>query len=107
MEETAVKKTQEAEIKPKAKAAAGKADDLTVVEGIGPKMSAALAAAGIDTYAKLAATSEDALRAAVEAAGMRLAPSLSTWAEQAGYAAKGDWDGLKTLQGTLKGGRRS
>lgn len=104
--EAAAKKTQEAELKPKAKPAAGKPDNLTVVEGIGPKMSAALVAAGIDTYAKLAAASEDTLRAAVESAGMRLAPSIPTWAEQAGYAAKGDWDGLKALQGTLKGGRR-
>lgn len=89
--------------KPKA---AAKPDDLTVIEGIGPKMSAALIAAGIDTYAKLSQSSEDALHAAVQAAGMRLAPSIPTWAEQAAYAAKGDMDGLKAFQGTLKGGRK-
>jgi predicted flap endonuclease-1-like 5' DNA nuclease len=87
-------------------ARAGEPDDLKVIEGIGPKMAAALAAAGIDTYAKLAQTSEDDLRAAVQAAGMRLAPSLPTWAEQARFASQGDWDGLKAFQATLKGGRK-
>jgi len=81
-------------------------DDLTKVEGIGPKMSAALKAAGIDTFAKLAASSEDTLRQAIEAAGMRLAPSITTWAEQAELAAKGDWDALDKLQNELEGGRR-
>lgn len=89
-----------------ADAASGEPDDLTVIEGIGPKMSAALQAAGITTYAQLAASSEDTLRAAVEAAGMRLAPSISTWAEQAEYAARGDWDGLEQFQSQLEGGRR-
>lgn len=97
--------------KPKAAAKpraskADKADDLTKIEGVGKKMSQALLAAGIDTYAKLAASSEDDLRAAIEAAGMRLAPSLGTWAEQAAFAAKGDWDGLNALQDKLQGGRR-
>jgi F-type H+-transporting ATPase subunit gamma len=82
-------------------------DDLTRIEGIGPKMSAALRAAGITTFAQLAQSSDDTLTAAIEAAGMHLAPSLSTWAEQAALAAKGDWDGLQQLQDTLVGGRRA
>lgn len=81
-------------------------DDLTKIEGIGPKMSAALKSAGIDTFAKLAASNQDALKQALESAGMNLAPSLETWAEQAKFAADGDWDGLKELQGSLVGGRR-
>ncbi len=81
-------------------------DDLTKVEGIGPKMDAALRAAGITTFARLAQTSEDDLRAAVAAAGMRFAPSLPTWAEQAGYAARGDWDGLAAFQAALTAGRK-
>lgn len=78
-----------------------------MIEGIGPKMSAALVKGGIDTYVKLAKTPEAELRAAVEAAGMRLAPTLPTWGEQAGYAVKGDWEGLKAFQDTIKGGRKS
>src|SRR5690606_19337414 len=65
-------------------------DDLTVIEGIGRKMAGALSDAGIDTYTKLAEASEDDIRAAIENAGMRFAPSLETWAEQATYAARGD-----------------
>lgn len=80
-------------------------DDLTKIEGIGPKMSQALVAAGIDTFEKLAAASEDDLRAAIEAADMRLAPSLVTWAKQAAFAAKGDWVGLQAYQDTLDAGR--
>ncbi len=73
-------------------------DDLTVIEGIGRKMAAALNAAGIDTFAQLAQASEGELRAAIRAAGMRLAPTLATWAQQAAYAEHGDWDGLKAYQ---------
>ncbi len=85
------------------KQAAG--DDLTKIEGIGPKMSAALVAAGIDTFSKLAEATEAQLRSAIENAGLKLAPSLETWAEQAQFAADGDWDGLEKLQGRLVGGR--
>jgi len=81
-------------------------DDLTVIEGIGHKMAAALKAAGIDTYARLAASSEGELRAAIEAAGLRLAPTLRTWAEQAAYAERGDWDGLAAIQESLSARRK-
>ena len=83
----------------------GQPDDLTAIEGIGKKMSAALVASGIDTFTRLAQSSEDDIRAAIQAAGMRFAPSVPTWAGQAEYAAKGDWEGLKDYQSTLKSGR--
>jgi F-type H+-transporting ATPase subunit gamma len=85
--------------------AVAEADDLTVIEGIGKKMSAALVAAGLSTFAQLAAASEDELRAAIQKAGMNFSPSLPTWARQAEYAASGDWDGLKAYQEELTGGR--
>jgi F-type H+-transporting ATPase subunit gamma len=92
----------------KSKASKGdKGDDLTMIEGIGPKMSKALVDAGVDTFAKLATKTETELRAIIEGAGMKLAPGVSTWAEQANIAAKGDWDGLKKLQDTLVGGRKA
>lgn len=87
-------------------ASASEPDDLTKIEGIGPKMSKALVSAGIDTYEKVANSTEADFHAAIEAAGMRLAPSIPTWAEQASYAAKGDWEGLNALQDKLVGGRR-
>lgn len=95
-------------VKPKSvpRTPAGQSDDLTRVEGIGKKMSQALIDAGINSYAKLAETTEEALREAIQNAGMRLAPSISTWAEQAALARDGKWDELDKLQGTLEGGRR-
>ena len=65
-------------------------DNLTRIEGIGPKMDGALKAAGITTFAKLAASDETTIRAAISAAGMRFAPSLVTWPEQAKLLAGGE-----------------
>ncbi|MCC6802481.1 MAG: hypothetical protein IT319_06330 [Anaerolineae bacterium] len=72
----------------------GSADDLTKINGIGAKSAAALKAAGIDSFHKLANSSEDALRAAINSAGVRLVGDVTTWAQQASYAARGDWQGL-------------
>ena len=91
---------------PKPVAKAGKQDDLTKIEGIGPKMSRALIAAGIRTYADIANASNDQLKQAIEDAGMRFSPSLDTWSEQAGYLVNGDVDGLEAFQSTLVAGRR-
>ena len=89
------------------KAVTGKPDDLKIIEGIGPKMEKALQAAGITTFAMLAGTSEAQLKEAIAAAGMRFAPTVPTWAEQASYAANGDFVGLEAFQKTLVGGRKA
>jgi predicted flap endonuclease-1-like 5' DNA nuclease len=95
-----------AEKKPKAEAPKPVVpDDLKVVEGIGPKMEKALHAAGILTYKQLAAASVETIQAAIIAGGLRFAPSAPTWARQAEYAAKGDFDGMKAYQDTLTAGR--
>ncbi len=80
-------------------------DDLTRIEGIGPAMSRALVSQNVDTFAKLADMSLDDIRAALDAAGQRFAPAAESWAEQASYAAKADWDGLDALQDRLVAGR--
>lgn len=80
-------------------------DDLTVIEGIGPKISEVLQAAGVHTFTDLAAMDTDKLTEILHAANLRLA-APETWAEQAQLAAADDWDGLKQLQDRLKGGRR-
>lgn len=90
---------------PKAKVAKG-ADDLKRIEGIGPKFNDALIAAGIDTFAKLEKATEDELKAALETAKLRFAPSLPTWAEQAGYLVRGDEAGFKTFTDKLTAGRK-
>jgi predicted flap endonuclease-1-like 5' DNA nuclease len=80
-------------------------DDLTRIEGIGPKYRDALIEAGIRTFQDLAELSEEQLLEAVSKAGMRRSASMATWAEQARLAGEGDWEGLYTLQGQLRGGR--
>ena len=85
----------------------GERDNLRRVEGIGPKIQRALNENGIRTFAQLAQAQDETLRAAIEAAGIRLAPSLSTWSQQAQFAADGDWDGLRNFQDTLNAGRKS
>jgi large subunit ribosomal protein L4 len=90
---------------PKAKAAKG-SDDLKRIEGIGPKFNDALIAAGIDTFVKLEKATEEELKAALETAKLRFAPSLPTWAEQAGYLVRGDEAGFKAFTEKLVAGRK-
>lgn len=81
-------------------------DDLKIVEGIGPKIEGILHAAGIQTFAQLAAAPVSQLEKIVrEDAGIRVA-FPDTWPEQARLAAEGAWDALEKLQDELKGGRR-
>lgn len=81
-------------------------DDLEIIEGIGPKISGVLQAAGIRSYAQLAASNPEQLEGILRQAGMRLADATS-WPEQARLAAVGDWTGLEELTSQLKAGRRS
>jgi NADH-quinone oxidoreductase subunit I len=98
--------------KPAAQAAAkaaapAKPDDLKRIEGIGPKISSILQAAGIKTFAQLADTGVDRIKQILESADpklLRLADPTS-WPQQARLAASGEPDALKQYQEKLKGGR--
>ncbi|MGS2614992.1 helix-hairpin-helix domain-containing protein [Micromonospora sp. LZ34] len=68
---------------PAEEAAAEPADDFRRIQGVGPKMAAALQAAGIRTYRQLGELDEAALRDLIRAAGLRAAPGLATWPQQA------------------------
>jgi len=81
-----------------------KPDDLTILEGVGPKIQKMLNAAGIFTFAQLAGTSVEKLKKVMEDANLRIADPTS-WPEQARLAAAGDMAALKAYQDTLKGGR--
>ncbi|MCA9907468.1 MAG: DUF4332 domain-containing protein [Anaerolineae bacterium] len=99
-----------AKAKPKAEAKPRRAksadrDDLKRIEGIGPKMEKALNAAGIETFARLAEATDAELHAAIEAQGMRFAPSIPTWARQAEYLARGDEAGFEAYKEHLTAGR--
>ena len=82
-------------------------DDLTRIEGIGPKIRDILAEKRIKTFKKLASTKAKRLQTILAEAGPRFkGRDASTWAEQAQLAADGKWDRLKKLQAKLDGGRR-
>jgi predicted flap endonuclease-1-like 5' DNA nuclease len=82
-----------------------KPDDLTVIEGIGPKISGLLKEKGITTYKALAKMDPAKIAVMLKKGGFNLADS-STWPEQAGLLAEGKMKELKALQANLKGGRR-
>lgn len=88
-------------------APAQRPDDLTVIEGIGPKISGILHEHGITTFAKLAEARVGQLQELLDGAGgnYQLADP-ATWPEQARLAAKGDWEQLQELKDRLQGGRR-
>lgn len=80
------------------------ADDLTVIEGIGPKVMKVLKGMGVETFDDLARAKASEVRKALNAAGLRMM-NPEGWIAQAKLAAKGDWKGLEKLQRKLKGGR--
>ena len=68
----------------KAKKADKEADDLTIIEGIGPKVAEVLIAAGVDTFAKLTKKTPDELKELLtDAEGTFNAQDPTTWPEQA------------------------
>jgi predicted flap endonuclease-1-like 5' DNA nuclease len=84
-------------------------DDLKRIEGIGPKISSVLQAAGITTFAQLADADADQLRQVVEEADPRLLrlADPTSWPEQASLAATGEWEAFDALLKELKAGRRA
>ena len=78
-----------------------KSDDLTIIDGIGPVISKTLANAGIDRFELLAKMEVEALKKLLAEAKIRL-NDPTTWPEQASYASRGDWEGLKKFQSHLK-----
>ena len=95
----------EATQKAVAKEAKAEADDLTKVEGIGPKAAEALVAAGISTYEELSKADADNIKEILTEASSRMAHlDPTSWPKQAKMAADGKWDELKEWQDNAKGG---
>ena len=83
-------------------------DDLTLIEGIGPKIAELLTTNGIATFTALAATPAERLKEILLSGGRRFAiADPTTWPQQGGLAASGDTAGLAALQESLKGGRKA
>ena len=80
--------------------------DLTVVEGIGPKIQEVLQAAGVNTHADLAAKTANEVKEILAAEGGVIASrDTSTWPAQAQMAADGEWEKLRAWQDELDGGK--
>ena len=81
------------------------ADDLMVIEGIGPKINDLFKNAGLKTFSQVAAASVPQMRKILDDAGPRYRiANPSTWAQQAGLAASNKWTELKKLQDELSAG---
>jgi predicted flap endonuclease-1-like 5' DNA nuclease len=81
------------------------ANDLTVVEGIGPKINELFNNAGIKTFAQLAKQTVPQMRKILDDGGSRFRiANPSTWAQQSALAAENKWDELKKLQDKLSAG---
>lgn len=81
-------------------------DQLTIIEGIGPKIASLLNEGGILTFAELAKTPVATLVAMLIKAGPRYRMHVpNTWPEQAVLARDGKMDELKALQARLVGGK--
>jgi predicted flap endonuclease-1-like 5' DNA nuclease len=79
-------------------------DDLTIIEGIGPKISTILQAAGITTFGQLAVADVDQLKQLMLSANLRLADP-TTWPQQAQHLAAGEQDKFNELKSRLRGGK--
>ncbi len=80
---------------------ANKADDLTKIEGIGPKIDSVLKIEGIKTFGDLAHTDVQKLRKIMQIHDLILTDP-TTWPKQSELLVEGKLDELNQLQETLK-----
>lgn len=80
-------------------------DDLTEIEGIGPKIDELCHGIGIRTWGDLASTEVSLLRTMLTDAGARYkVHDPTTWPEQAALLAAGRWDEFKAYTDRVRGG---
>ncbi|WP_422081788.1 30S ribosomal protein S2 [Ulvibacterium sp.] len=105
-------KTEEKKEEPKKETAEApseekpeKGDDLTKIEGIGPKAAEAIVNSGIVSFADLAKAKSDKIKEILTEASSRMAHlDPTSWPKQAKMAADGKWDELKEWQDKVKAG---
>jgi len=81
--------------------------DLTKIEGIGPKIEGLLNKKGVISYAQLSDSAVSFLEQMINEAGPNFATHrgmTGTWPAQAKLADLGEWDELAKWQEVLKGG---
>jgi len=83
-----------------------KADNLQIIEGIGPKMESVLKENGVSSHSSLSNQSFDDLKAILNKYGDKYKIiDPKTWPQQAKYAANNDFDGLIDYQKKLDAGK--
>ena len=81
------------------------ADDLTKIEGMGPKAAEALVNSGMETFAKLAKAKPEKIKEILTEANSRMSHlDTNSWPKQAKMAADGKWEELKEWQDNAKAG---
>ena len=81
-------------------------DDLTAIEGIGPKIAELLVEAGISTWALLGESTPEKIKEVLNEAGSSFsAHDPGTWPTQSALAADAKWAELRELQDRLDGGK--
>ncbi|MEE9331057.1 MAG: hypothetical protein V3U89_02395 [Methylophilaceae bacterium] len=81
------------------------ADDLTVIEGVGPKINELFKNSGLKTFAQVSTAPVSRMRGILDKGGARFRiANPSTWAKQAKLATNNQWKELKKLQDDLSGG---
>ena len=104
---TSSRKQEQVEAEPEAKKSAKtEVDELTKIEGVGPKVVKILKEAGITTFEELARAKAGDLQSILDSAGLPMM-NPEGWIDQAKLAAKGDWQRFEKLQAELKGGRKA
>lgn len=82
------------------------ADDLTKIEGIGPKISELLVNAGLSSFEALAEAKTSQLKGILNEAGPKFTMhNPASWTKQSKLASKGSWEKLKKLQDELVRGK--
>ncbi len=85
--------------------AAPRVDDLSIIEGIGPKLAELLRRHGIDSFTALSRAEVATLWSVLDKGGPRFRlANPGTWPAQALYCVRGDWAGLKRYQDELYAG---
>lgn len=83
------------------------AEDLTVIEGIGPKINELFKDNGLKTFTHVGGATVKEMRAILDKGGARYRmANPGTWAKQAKLAANNKWKELKKLQDELSGGKK-
>ena len=81
------------------------ADDIIIIEGIGPKIKELFNAAGFNTFEQVSKMSLAQMNDILEKGGPRFKlANPGSWAEQARLAANNEWAALKKLQDELYAG---